>query len=832
MDSTLSVVISQGIFVRLDKAAICDYSVPTFTATFVGGGYHIIPDAPTSVRKVHSSNHSWSQVRQKSETNRACPVGAMVSDLGEVRAKWGWSVENRRFLRLKGGKWVRREVKKAVAMWMTVVMILTSMNSFGLPEVHAEDEEDARPVVVLTEPPGGLWTQCPDVLTVEGALEADVDLRQEQIDHYLQLVAQLPAYLSVSNAERVSAGLMEAENAYLALSETEQREPEVVAARASWLDLVMQSQNSALTAGGVTVNYVSPSALGEIENLVPRQGSAGPESEGASLDRANCTSANGTITSNVIHDQGTGGNQEMYSLARDGAVLDPAARLTVRYVNIGTYYEGRIYTDQNVPGVKVNAIVTISNPYNANRISLYENFWMGGTVNGGSGRLGYSTGTPGRADLSITFCDENWNVIRLKEDAQLIASSVSHGYYKGCSYEGISFSEGAADTTVRIYSREYGNIGIDSGEVFGLGETFYGQRSWKDYCAGVGGPHSDGQYYADTRQSTTFMVHGVAFYQNADTWNMTMTTQTTYSGGHDYWFYFTAAPANMARPAAPVKTVSKHEVKTGETVEYTLEQKLSTVQEDGYGYYGSLVFYDPLPPEVEYRSAVMYLDGVDVTEKAGVLSYNATERKVTYTFSASYLKNMNYSGQSAKLVIDCQLKEAVSGSDLIVNKGYVSVCGKVEAATAAFTPQYTVEADRVIRITKRIRAADTVFDHGIPVFLIRLDGQDILGEGRICYGAAVFSEETVNSGKEGDGYVSVEVVFDGLLPGVYTVSEEATNRYEVETVIGGANAVVVNEEIFFDLTKEQTGSAVIVNRKYEQGGFSHSCLVENVFSKN
>ena len=78
----------------------------------------------------------------------------------------------------------------------------------------------------------------------------------------------------------------------------------------------------------------------------------------------------------------------------------------------------------------------------------------------------------------------------------------------------------------------------------------------------------------------------------------------------------------------------------------------------------------------------------------------------------------------------------------------------------------------------------------------------------------------------------MEVVFDGLLPGVYTVSEEATNRYEVETVIGGANAVVVNEEIFFDLTKEQTGSAVIVNRKYEQGGFSHSCLVENVFSKN
>ena len=582
-------------------------------------------------------------------------------------------------------------------MWMAIVIPVVSMGQNNLIYAGTETVETGAAVQGENGPQKeGLWTQCPERFE-EGAVHVvtDVELRQDRIRQYVQTVSALPAYLRAENAEQVFGLLEQAEGIYQSLSENERLEPEVIAAKDAWSSMVEQSQNTALTAGNVTINYVSPSGLGEIENLVPRQGSTGPESEYASLDEQNSAAANGTIAADVIHDQGTGGNQEMFSLFCEGEPLEAGAKLTVRYVNIGTYYEGRIYTNQNVQGITVNAIVTISNPYNANRLSLYENFWMGGTVNGGSGKLGYSPGTPGRADVSITFCDQSWNVIRLKEDAQLIASSISHGYYKGCSYEGISFSGAGADTTVRIYSQSYGNIGIDNGNLFGLGQTFYGERADSVYCADEGGPHSGGYVYVDTRQSTTFMVHGVGFYQNADTWQLTMTTQTVYNGGHDYWFYFTAAPANMARPEAPVKRVSRTEVPTGETLEYTLEQRLSTVQEDGYGYYGSLIFYDILPSEVEYLSAGMYLDGVDVTGEAGTLSYHSPSGKVTYTFFTSYLKNMEYQGQVAKLVIACRLRAGIESAGPIVNEGHVSVCGRVESSTAAFTPLFKVTTEIV-----------------------------------------------------------------------------------------------------------------------------------------
>lgn len=764
--------------------------------------------------------------------------------------------------------------------------------------------------IILLIIPGGCITGFAETVGTEerGTEEKDEeetketgDVCQEDIDAYVQTVSELPAYLRADNAEAVSALLSKAHELYSGLNETEKAEPEVVAAHGAWENMVRQSQSTALISEKVTVNYVSPDQLGEIENLVPRQGTAGPESEGFALDSENTVVSNGVIKADVLHDQGTGGNQEMIAVSCDGQALESDVKLTVKYSNIGTYYEGRIYTDQNVAGIQVNAVVTISNPYNANRISLYENFWMGGTVNGGSGKLGYAQGTPGRADVSITFCDENWNPIALKEDAQLIASSISHGYYKGCSYEGISFSGAEAETTVRIYDQAHGNIGIDDGSLFGLDQTFYGELAGAYYCADSGGPHSGGNDYEDTRSGGTFMVHGVGFYQKSSTWKMTMTTQTTYNGGHDYWFYFTAAPANLTRPQAPTKSVSSGKVQTGETLSYALEQKLSEIQKDGYGYYGSLVFYDTLPEGVEYLSAGMYLDETDVTSSAGTLNYNAAIGKVTYTFSASYLKNMTYNGQTAKLVINCRLDSDLSGEHLITNTGNVSVCGQVESAVAEFTPLYEIttevvngtidpavtgiipgaekticygpdsgfvlesivvdgtevegdmysagytfsdilenhhirvvyqrqQADRSVQLTKRIRASEIIFDHGNPAFLFRLEGTDQLGNKRLCYGAVLFTREYVEANTDADGFVSCTVTFDGLMPGVYTATEEITNRYQTDQIISLSNCSINGEAAVFDLTETGSGSAEFVNRKYEQGGFSHSSLVENKVS--
>jgi len=66
------------------------------------------------------------------------------------------------------------------------------------------------------------------------------------------------------------------------------------------------------------------------------------------------------------------------------------------------------------------------------------------------------------------------------------------------------------------------------------------------------------------------------------------------------------------------------------------------------------------------------------------------------------------------------------------------------------------------------------------------------------------------------------------MPGRYTVTEEVTNRYETESLTAGEYAVIAGTSVIFDLTEGQCGTAIFVNRKYEQGGFSHSCLVENV----
>ena len=559
---------------------------------------------------------------------------------------------------------------------------------------------------------------------------------------------------------------------------------------------------SAHSAGTVHETTVTETEYGEINNLVSRKETV-DGAETSISTAGTVTASNGGYYTGAIY--ADSGERAAYIVDAEGELLDSSVSLTVRYSHIGFYYPGRKTLDDGTTPINIGAEVTISNPSNLVTVALFENFWYGGHIKAVSGRPG------GRADYSISFFNtDTGEAVLLGDDAWLVASSLD-GWpiAPKISYEGISFCN--AEETWVTY-RSDGNITTDSGDLFGVPSYYTGERK---------------AAYEDIKDHKTFINCGVSFRQNSTTWKCAFVTQTDHEEGHGDWFYFSATPTNLIRPAEPEKTSDQAVYHVGDTVTYSISQKVSRTPDEGYGSYGSFQFIDRLPAGLDYVSASIGCSEGDVPDSAGTIVYDTSSRTVTYTFTSDYLKSIEYRGQTYTFTVVCRINETALGGQAFSNTAEVVINGEV-VTTPAATVTVEIPNDRSVVLTKRIKAADIVFDHGYPTFLFRLEGTDASGDSRVYYRAVTFTPEYVESHTADDGYVSCTTVISGLVPGNYTATEEVTNRYALTSITQVTGGYGDGGKAVFDLNSAQQGSAVFTNDKYEQGGFSDASLVENI----
>jgi len=149
--------------------------------------------------------------------------------------------------------------------------------------------------------------------------------------------------------------------------------------------------------------------------------------------------------------------------------------------------------------------------------------------------------------------------------------------------------------------------------------------------------------------------------------------------------------------------------------------------------------------------------------------------------------------------------------------------GTVQSLTTTDAPEL-----RTITLTKKIKAADIHFVHGNPTFIFALTGTDIHGQIHTYYDFVEFTVDYVRANTDSGGYVSMSVVFDGLMAGNYTASELKTMRYSLKSINSVVSGKVAGETVVFNLVNHKSGSAVLVNEKYDHSYNSHCDVVENV----
>ena len=141
-----------------------------------------------------------------------------------------------------------------------------------------------------------------------------------------------------------------------------------------------------------------------------------------------------------------------------------------------------------------------------------------------------------------------------------------------------------------------------------------------------------------------------------------------------------------------------------------------------------------------------------------------------------------------------------------------------------FVQSYTLTNIKYVNIhlKKMIQADDIVWAHGNPVFSFYVTGTDLDGAAHTWYDTVEFTEEkTADS-----GMVSLEAEFT-VPAGKYTAGEEKTARYALDGISDVTNGTVSNDTVLFDLTGNQDGEAVFINKKITDRGQTDTAFVRN-----
>lgn len=310
----------------------------------------------------------------------------------------------------------------------------------------------------------------------------------------------------------------------------------------------------------------------------------------------------------------------------------------------------------------------------------------------------------------------------------------------------------------------------------------------------------------------------------------------------------TQASVQRTSFAAPVKGLDQSESvrekqlsDAGETIVFSVFQTVPHNEEIWKPV--QMVLTDELEPCLEYVSAKVFSKESGKFTAASQWTTSVSGQNVV--ISCDFKKNPPApDNQTLRFDITCRLRDGYDCSayeQIAGNRRWYVVPNKARMKTvwAQGSPLYeeketntvtvklpagAVEAQIVL--TKEIDAADIVWAHGNPTFTFCISGEDVLGKRHTYYRTVEFMQSNAqNTGKASES-VSLTVP-----AGWYTVSEEKTMRYRLESIHSITNGILSGETAVLDVSRGQTGSAVFYNQKTTDEGESHSAFVKNEIKK-
>ncbi|MGL6198967.1 MAG: isopeptide-forming domain-containing fimbrial protein [Lachnospiraceae bacterium] len=195
--------------------------------------------------------------------------------------------------------------------------------------------------------------------------------------------------------------------------------------------------------------------------------------------------------------------------------------------------------------------------------------------------------------------------------------------------------------------------------------------------------------FTDTLGADTFTKNSVSFKLTGTTQTFTVGAKQTSTA----WNTFSSALLVTAKGVEPTKEVDKSFAAAGETLTYSINQKVHTLGQDLLTKYQSFVFTDALPDEVEYVSAKLVgEDGTDYSSY-GTAAYDASTHTVKFTANSNFLNNVvKYEAETYTLVITTKVKSSITKTTTITNTGKVNIDGinqttnEVETLVSPFPP--------------------------------------------------------------------------------------------------------------------------------------------------
>lgn len=139
-----------------------------------------------------------------------------------------------------------------------------------------------------------------------------------------------------------------------------------------------------------------------------------------------------------------------------------------------------------------------------------------------------------------------------------------------------------------------------------------------------------------------------------------------------------------------------------------------------------------------------------------------------------------------------------------------------------------------IHVTKEIDVPDIVWAHGNPTFTFKVSGTDVSGNEHTYYDTVEFTQDNIGTGSK----AALTATFT-VPAGIYTVSEEKTARYSLESIYNIVNGTVNGDTAVIDVSGKKdgteenglVGSAVFYNKKTTDEDLTHTFFVRNVIAK-
>lgn len=240
----------------------------------------------------------------------------------------------------------------------------------------------------------------------------------------------------------------------------------------------------------------------------------------------------------------------------------------------------------------------------------------------------------------------------------------------------------------------------------------------------------------------------------------------------------------------PTLSVDKETAKPGDTIIYTVSQKIGTFYSTVLKPYDRIVFTDVIPKEVtlEYPyldAKILDGNGNDITNQ-GKLTYDDTTRTLKFEMGDNWRnKESNYNGQTLKLVIKTTANRFKGTKITIPNQAKVSLSNTVtnDTNTVETNMRQRGTLDEINRIQLQIRIPkekkQQTAAHGKPTFIFKVTGKN---SGATYYRSVTFGDKEASMGwtfKEDGDWIVAKSYRMKVPKDIYTAEYIPVSRFAI-----------------------------------------------------